>query len=88
MVKHGSRETLKDWRYLLSEFLIYGGPTGRTKSELIAKLSNYVEVAQIDAELEAWHLEDKVQKFEVPHPNGKTKSTIWRATIKMVEKEQ
>lgn len=75
-----------DWRDTLREFLISGGTDGRSQSEIIAKLNGYAAADAIRNELEALHLEDKVQRFDVPAQSGMGRSKlVWRATNKILE---
>lgn len=76
-----------DWREELDRFLITGGTTGRSQSDISRRLINHATADLIRGELEARLAEEKVQKFTVP-PKGRGNSTIvWRATTKLIEGE-
>lgn len=75
-----------DWRDQLVRFLITGGTTGRSQSEILARLQDHATSALIRNELDALHLEDKVQRFDIPSEITKGRAKIiWRATTKLVE---
>lgn len=73
----------REWRDDLVHYLVTAGTVGRKKSEILSHFKNRVKAVQVNAELEALHVEDKVQKFTIP--GGGRGLTIWRATTKMLE---
>jgi len=76
----------EDWRDVLHDYLIKAGTSGRKQSEIVVRFQGKVDGASIRSELEALHLADKVQKFEIPTPaRGGRSATVWRATTKLVE---
>lgn len=73
-----------DWREQLVQFLITGGIQGRSQSEVLAKLQDYATADMIRNELDGLHLEDKVQRFDIPSSEtGGRAKIIWRATTKI-----
>lgn len=79
-------ELRQDWRAALQEFLIASGTQGRSKSEISAKFTNVTTGEALEHELDALHVQDKVQKFEVPPENKKGHAkVVWRATTKILD---
>lgn len=77
----------QDWRDMLHDYLIKAGTTGKKQSEIVTRFQGKMQAAQIKAELNTLHLEDKVQKFDVPSSGGRSGrgAVVWRATTKLVE---
>lgn len=81
-----NKKLIHDWRDSLREFLINGGTDGRSQSEVVAKFNGYASAESLTNELEALHLDDKVQRFDVMSETGKGRpKLVWRATNKMLE---
>lgn len=79
-------DAAQDWRDMLADYMIKAGTVGKKKSEIVTRFQGKIGTPQITAQLDVWHLEDKVQKFDIPSPSrGGRTSVIWRATTKLVE---
>lgn len=76
-----------DWQYRMHQFLIGGGVNGRPQTEIVKHLINHVKAAEINAELAALLSMDKVQKFELPCMGKGRPTTVWRATVKLLESD-
>jgi len=75
-----------DWQHELTAFLITGGVSGRTQSEISKRFINHARAPQILNELEALMAEDKVQRFDMPtHGKRGRPYTVWRATTNILK---
>lgn len=81
---------MTEWRERLLTFLISGGTMGRTQNQCTTRFKNVVDSIQIENELHVLWDENKVQKFEIPASDGRggRKTTVWRATVKILEAQK
>lgn len=72
------------WSEDLRTYLVRAGTIGLNMSEIHSLMKNSATVIQINAELEGWRSEGKVQLFK--RPSKGRPQLIWRATTELAEK--
>lgn len=74
------------WQDAVDLFLINGGLSGKSQTELILRFKSSVDTEQLKAYIDALWIEGKIERFQVMHKSGQGKPrTVWRATTKMME---
>lgn len=73
---------MSEWRDKLRRFLIDGGTDGRSQRDITYYLNNVATAEELLSHLEAWRVEGKVDKYNLP-TGGRT-GTVWRATTRIL----